>query len=133
MNERRNISTRPTQQYGFGLFEKAIKSLLVFLAQPHSKLLSPSMFCFLGESEGFHTHYLGEFLRSKSRGDQNHLCNSTNTFCSIGNGTNYKLLKIYAAPNIFIFWVLIIKFRENNLWCCKMFSKYGLFLQEVPI
>jgi hypothetical protein len=31
--------------------------LLVFFAQPHSKLLPPSMFCFLGESEGFHTHY----------------------------------------------------------------------------
>jgi hypothetical protein len=80
MNEGRNIRTWPTPQYGFGPFEKAIKPLLVFLAQPHLKLLPPSMFFFLGESEGFHTHYLVEFLRSKTGGDQNHLCNRANTF-----------------------------------------------------
>jgi len=41
----------------FGPVEKAVKGLLAFFAQPHSKLLPLSMFCFLGESEGFHTRY----------------------------------------------------------------------------
>lgn len=71
----------------FGPVEKAVKRLLVFFAQPHSKLPPPSMFCFLGEAEIFILTILVEFLRSKNGGDQNHLCNSAYNFGSFGNGT----------------------------------------------